>query len=431
MIKFRNFIYELRHNKTSNNRKVLILASGTTIAQALSILFIPIISRLYTPKDYAIFALFTSLQTVLQAIATGRYEYAVMLPKREKDSYALVLLSFGLLFTLCMITFIFIAFFRHPVSSMLGNNDLAKWLWFLPFAVFVYSSNDIVNYWGTRSQLYKQLAISRVFATLCKSVVNIGYRLVSVGPGGLIAGAILSQIFPIIYIRNACNRMLTKSQMKLNWARIKFSAKKYQHFPLFTMPNSLLNVLSAQLPIILISRFFTQDAVGSYSYAMQMMMFPMAIIGGSVGQVFYQNFSQRLREEQDVRKLLLKTWKRLAMLGVVPLAIIFLWGEVIFSFIFGSQWAEAGRIAAVMAPSVLGVFISAPTSSATLALNLQKATFFFGVGQIIYRPLALYIGHIYNNLFIGLYIYVAIDIFQFILYNYIIWQHLPKTVREN
>jgi lipopolysaccharide exporter len=429
MTKLSSFLFDLRHNKASNSRKVLILTSGTTIAQILTILLLPIISRLYTTRDFAIFALFTSIQTVLQSIATGRFEYAVMLPKKEKDSYALVLLSFGLLATICILSFILIAFFRHPVAGMLRNDDLAKWLWLLPFSLFVYAGNDIMNYWANRGQFYKKIAISRISASLIKSTVNIGYRLLSVGPGGLIAGGIFSLVFPILYLRKACISVITEAQKKVTWNRIKHRAALYRHFPFFTMPNSLLNVLSAQIPIVLISRFFTQDAVGSFSYAMQMMTFPMAIIGSSVGQVFYQHFSKCIREGGDGRSVLVKTWKRMAIMGFLPILVIFIWGESIFSFIFGSQWAVAGRIAAVMAPSVFGIFISSPTSSATLTLNLQKMTFFFGVAQVIYRPLALYIGHTQNNLFYGLRIYVIIDILQFILYNIIIWRHLPKRIR--
>ncbi|HNX00401.1 MAG TPA: oligosaccharide flippase family protein [Candidatus Cloacimonadota bacterium] len=426
MNRFISFLRNWRHNRSSSSKKVLILASGTTIAQALNIIFVPIISRLYHPPDYAIFALFISIQTVLQAIATGKFEYAVMLPKKEKDSYALTLIATGILSILCFLVMLAVIFYRFSIADMLGNHALANWLWLLPFSLFIASSNDITNYWAIRGQHYKKLAMTRVSASFTKTAINIGYRIFLKGPGGLILGGFLSMVYPIIYLRTTCLRTLSKSQMKVTWKRIKSRLAKYRHFPLYTAPNSLLGVLSIQIPIVLISRFFSENALGSYSYALQIMNFPMTIIGAAVGQVFYQEFSDAIRCGGDSKGLLIKTWKRLAIMGILPLTLIFFWGGPIFSFVFGAQWAIAGRIAAIIAPSVLGTFISSPTSSATLALNLQKTTFFFGLAQIIYRPLALYYGYLHHNLFYGLYVLVVCDILMLVAYNYVIWRHLPK-----
>lgn len=42
-------------------RNVLTLMTGTTIAQAIPVAISPILTRIYTPQDFGIFALFVSI----------------------------------------------------------------------------------------------------------------------------------------------------------------------------------------------------------------------------------------------------------------------------------------------------------------------------------------------------------------------------------
>ncbi len=42
-------------------RNVLTLMTGTTIAQAIPIAISPILTRIYTPQDFGVYALFVSI----------------------------------------------------------------------------------------------------------------------------------------------------------------------------------------------------------------------------------------------------------------------------------------------------------------------------------------------------------------------------------
>ena len=44
--------------KSEFSRNVLTLMTGTTIAQAIPIAISPILTRIYTPEDFGVFALF-------------------------------------------------------------------------------------------------------------------------------------------------------------------------------------------------------------------------------------------------------------------------------------------------------------------------------------------------------------------------------------
>lgn len=79
--------------KSEFSRNVLTLMTGTTIAQAIPIAISPILTRIYTPEDFGVFALYMAIASIVAVVATGRYEMAIMLPKKDSDAINIVALS--------------------------------------------------------------------------------------------------------------------------------------------------------------------------------------------------------------------------------------------------------------------------------------------------------------------------------------------------
>jgi len=70
--------------KSDFSKNVLVLMTGTTIAQAIPIAISPILTRLYSPEDFGVFALFVAITSVFGSVANGRYDLAIMLPKKDE-----------------------------------------------------------------------------------------------------------------------------------------------------------------------------------------------------------------------------------------------------------------------------------------------------------------------------------------------------------
>ena len=65
-------------------RNVVTLITGTTVANVLPIAAAPILTRIFTPKDFGLFAFYFSMVTILAVFTTARYELAITLPKKKK-----------------------------------------------------------------------------------------------------------------------------------------------------------------------------------------------------------------------------------------------------------------------------------------------------------------------------------------------------------
>ena len=66
-------------------RGVAVLGGGAAAAQAIAVAASPILTRLYSPADFGVLAVYTSLVSLLGAVAALSYHQAIPLPEIEFD----------------------------------------------------------------------------------------------------------------------------------------------------------------------------------------------------------------------------------------------------------------------------------------------------------------------------------------------------------
>ena len=79
--------------KSEFTRNVLTLMTGTTISLAIPIAISPVLTRIYTPQDFGVFTLYMAITTIIAVLVTGRYELAIMLPKKDENAVDILILS--------------------------------------------------------------------------------------------------------------------------------------------------------------------------------------------------------------------------------------------------------------------------------------------------------------------------------------------------
>ena len=99
--------------KSEFSKNVLTLMTGTTIAQAIPIAISPILTRIYTPEDFGVLALFVAITTIFGTIANGRYELAIMLPKKDEDAINIFALGFIITCFISLILLILVLIFMR------------------------------------------------------------------------------------------------------------------------------------------------------------------------------------------------------------------------------------------------------------------------------------------------------------------------------
>jgi O-antigen/teichoic acid export membrane protein len=411
----------LQGNEFARNTAILTL--GTAFAQALTILAMPVLSRLYTPADFGLLAIFVAVSSIVATSITLRYETAIILPKQEQEAKLLVVLS-ALLVFVGFIIFLVMAFIMPlSIKKYLGIEILDDWIILAIFLGVATSLIAIGTCWYNRGKLYKKIAILRVAQSSVSVFIAVVLGIWGFATGMMIA-LLISFAFIALYLiwsmKYLCSRDSSLDLMEV--------AKKHSAAPKYLLPTSFLDVATLHLPIFLITAWFSTEAAGQFSMAWKILALPSALVGGAIGQVFHQKFSVLWPDATACKKLLTKTWTTLAVIGVIPMLLVVFFGVEIFSFFLGNAWAKAGSIASIIAPMLFLMLISSPTSGTYIVLGMQKKSLFFGISVLIYRPVCIYMGFLYQNLAYGLIALVIAEVLQIFLYQFLALKKLKGVL---
>ncbi len=372
--------------------------TGTTIAQAIPIAISPILTRIYTPEDFGVFALYVSLASVMSVVATGRYELAIMLPKKDEDAMNVVVLSIAIAFLVSFISLVIVSVFNESITGLLGNPEISKWLYFIPLTVLLTGMYQSFNYWLNRKKYYKKLAEGKIWRSGTTAVANVGMGVGGFGSSGLIAGGIAGQGFATLVLGKRVWISYLNMNKMIHIDRISTLIKAYKNFPIFNVPNALIDAVRLSGINILIARFFTVGILGQFSLAWKMVQVPVSLLGGSMAQVFFQEISQT----QDVQlyEKVIRFLKK-SFLAALPIFItIYLFAPEIFSFVFGEKWKLAGEAASVMAPWLFLNFMSMPLANIFIVMNRQEIVLGVSIVYMLVPLSVIYFQHEYGFIYV-------------------------------
>lgn len=358
--------------KSEFSLNVLTLMTGTTIAQAIPIAISPILTRLYTPKDFGVYALFISITAIFGSIANGRYELAIMLPRKDEDAINIFALGFIIVSSLSLFLLVIVILFNDYFITLLGNEEIAIWLYFIPITVFFMGLWNILNYFNNRKKNYKDLRNATIIKSIVLATIQLSVGFLKSGVTGLIVGQIISQLFA----NTKLLKNITKDKFLISKiSRIKMLAllKKYKKFPIYSLPSTLADTSSLQLPYLVIPTIFSLTISGYFSFAKKIINLPSSLISSSISQVFYQSMVNAKNERYRLEILLFKTLKKLVLIALPTTLFLYFSTPYIFPFVFGENWAISGEIAQYLSLIFFITFIVSPLSiSFSVTMELEK-----------------------------------------------------------
>jgi len=403
--------------KSEFSRNVLTLMTGTTIAQTIPIAITPILTRIYTPEDFGVLALFIAISSIFGSIANARYDLAIILPKKDEDAINIFALGFLITSIISLILLLIIILFNEYLTNMLNNKEIGIWLYFVPIAVFFMGLFNLLSYFNTRKKYYKDIANATIIKSIILAITQLFIGFIKNGASGLISGQILSQLFANMrLLKNIIKNKVLISKIK----KVKIIAlmKRYKDFPKFSMWAILANNLSVHLINILISSFYGIVTLGFYSLVQKVLAIPSMFIGNSIGQVFFQQASEEKQETGQVKKIFNSTIKKIFPIGIVFFGILFIVIEDLFAFIFGEEWRIAGEYAKITIPLFFIRFVITPFTLVPIIFEKTKIDLSFQIGLLVSYIIVFTFGSYYMNTSFNnlLYMITAIVTLYYILY---------------
>lgn len=382
---------------------VLTLVTGTTIAQIITILASPIITRLYGPETFGLLALFTSITSIIGVIACMRYELAIMLPESDEEAANVFGLCIIFIVIVSVISIIPLVLFQQLLVQFLKAPQLGPFLWLIPPTIFISGIFLTLNYWNTRTKQFHRLSIARVLSSFSSTGSQLGMGFLGYASGGaLIGGSVLGQIVGSLTLGIQIMREhLSFFKQNISWKGMKNVQKRYSNFPKYDVWSALLNTISWQIPVFLLSYFFSTTVVGYYSIGMLIIQFPMSFVGGAIAQVFFQRSAEAYHQEK-LSFLATEVFDVLLKLSMFPMLVLTICGEDLFLEIFGPAWGEAGIYVQILSIWAIFWFIASPLSTIITVREKLKLSLNLSLLNFSTRFVSIVIGGLFGSVFLAL-----------------------------
>lgn len=361
---------------------VMKIGAGVAAGQLIVILVSPVLSRLFDPSEFGIYAIIVSVSAMLMVILSGRLDLAVATSANNRQAREAAML--GACYLTAGATAIAIVFLVIAVGSATGLVDtLAVEYFFIPVVVVFAGLFELSSAYLVRRGRYGQAAWRSLILNGSLAGSQVGLGAFSF-PAGLTVGYLLSRVIGTVYSARVGGLSLARDVRGLRQTGLGVVVKRTAHFPLVVAPSSLLNTLGTQAPILLFGLLLGPAAAGLFGFAQRILSAPAALLGQSLAQVYTAETAFSLRNMQgNSRSLFLKTSLLLLIAGAtVGLAVYFL-SPLAFEPVFGDAWVEAGLIAQALSLGVGAQLIVVPLSQTMIVHGHHRAQFYWDASRFI------------------------------------------------
>lgn len=411
--------------KNAFARGVSVLVGGTASAQLVVLLAAPLLTRLYTPDDFGVLAVYVGILSLFSVIASLRYELAIPLPEEENDVVALTLLILLIVTVVAGLSGVMVLFWGDSLAQLLQAPMLANYLWLLPVGVLLTGIYQVFTYWSVRLKHFPVLAKTKLWQQLVTAAVQIS--VFKVGGIGLIFGQVSGQGVGVFTLARSV--IFRDSWKRLSFEKIKYVALRYRNFPIFSTWGGFLNVAGTQLPPILFASIFGAAAAGFYALAHRIIALPMTVIGQAVGQVFLSNAAVRFREGR-LPGLVISAHRALIKIILPPVLFLILFGPESFVIVFGEQWIQSGEVASWLSLWMLVSFSTSPLSSVFTVVERQALGMIMQGMLFIVRLAGIGVGFYCQDFILGVIWFSIFNVLGYLVYQVVVFKSLGMKVKE-
>ena len=381
--------------KAKGVKDIATLFAGNVSAQAITLIFTPILARIYSPESFGAMSTILSITAVLSVVSCLRYELSIVLPKDDKTAQNIFALS--MLISITIFFFIKLIIFIEVVSigfiATYLKIDFLVWL--VPIAVLSNGMKNCLEYWNTRKENFRIISNSILIVSFLTTGLRVAFGvMLPENAFWLVMGNIFGILGAAIYmLLKNWDDLVRDYQIK----EIIAVLKKYKAFPQFGAANDLINQLSQSLPIIFLASFYSSQIVGYFGLAYAVLRKPTQLIVGSLKSYLLSRMAKINRERIEQRSFWKKSTLALSIIGIIPFSILFLWGPTIFTIVFGEKWLIAGQYGSLLSPWLFSSFINPPSTQLFIVQQKLQFKLNFEIITFILRGIAIYTGYLFFN----------------------------------
>jgi O-antigen/teichoic acid export membrane protein len=357
----------------------MTLAGGAGVAQLIPILIAPVLTRFYSPDDFGSLALIISITNIMIIMCTGKLESAIMLPASRMEAFWIAFTAQVMTISTSAIALLYVCLdflLDGPLYEGVGPI-----LFLIPFLIYFLGVFQPLSFLSLRNKGFKMMSWSSLVASANNSIISLLLGVFTAS-SGLVWGKLFGSIASFVVLVRSLRNGIIVSFRQFNFTKFKDILRKYKEFPIYVVPTTLMNMGIIEFFVILISIIYSKEEVGLFALARRMVFLPITVIGKSISQAYHQRLSVALIKGESIIKIFRSTVKMLFYIAAPISILIYFLSPIVFSLIFGEEWAISGKIASVLSLAFLMKFVVTPVTpifsmSGNIRLGAKWKTTYF------------------------------------------------------
>ena len=405
-------------------KNTIKIMSSSSLAQLTVICITPLLTQFFSPEEFGIYAFYISVCTIFGSIANGKFDIAIMLPKKNIDSVNIFILSILISFTFSILILIVLYLFKN----LIFRNEyvvFVKLYYVFPITIFFIALNSSILSFFNRQTAYNEIAKNNVIKSTTNSFSSLFLGIKKIATGMIIGNLISLTVTLLVnftYIKNKINKKDIKRTLIIS------NFIKYIDFIRFSTISNFFNSVSSFGITTIIILFFGPKVAGLYFLAEKIFAVPISILTSSISQVYFEKASRLFYTDKfELLQLTLKIQKNIFKILFPSLLFLCLLGEILLN-ILGEEWSKAGAILKFISVYILFKNIYSPISHIGDILNKQKQLLLFNFSIFSFQVISFVALNNFNDLKLTLLTSSFFGAVHYILLDYYMKKELKKMI---
>jgi O-antigen/teichoic acid export membrane protein len=364
-------------NEGSFARNISINSSWNVLGIVIQFLLSPIITRLYTPAEYGVFAIFNSIVLNVCIVNTFRYSDTIILTTGDKQRNNAIALSFIIVSGVSVLSLIAIFLFSSELTRFVGSAWFSIWMYLMPLSIFLAGIIEILLYLNARRNKFFLNGLSGFILNFTSRCYTIGYAsFFTPLAKGLIGGDVIGKLAALFSLLFSFKLVFKKAKIlyqSIDARSMLAIAKIYKHFPFYNLPSNVLASISGHIPIYFLQFQYNSSVVGAYALSSSLLEIINRLIPYSISAVFLPKAMEMKRESSII--LANGAYRLFGFLFLGSFLVfggLALVSQKIFPWVFGNDWLMAGTFTSILTLNYAINFISISLSEIYKVIGRQK-----------------------------------------------------------
>ena len=364
-------------------RAIITLMSGSILAQAITLLASPIMTRLYSEEQIGEYTLILTAVTMFGGVVCARYDISIVSDTEEKNVYALIRLCVLISLAISLAAGVGYAVY-YELTDSISLHPLAVFGW-VSVLLFLLGVGLALNSYNNRYKQYKLMSSAHVERAAGKEIVLVGLGLIHPSTWGLLVSQLFNSFLG--YWRQAVPLVKHRQNFKeVTRADVRAVARKHIKQPLFSVPATFANSFSYSAINLMVSALYGNIALAYYSMSFRMLGVPLQLISVNVSKAFFERASRDYDRTGRFTKAYLQS-SAVLLAFAVPMVVLLLWlAPWLFEVFFGQGWGISGVYVQYLAPMFgIRLIVGALTPAMTICnkQNVELVVQLLFVGAVV------------------------------------------------